>query len=612
MANRTIEAILRLSSKLGNMAAFRSLAGNLDAVDRKAKAFNRSQALIVRGNRAIAGATMRYVGPALATLGGAATVKSFATIERRMERIGMTAEASGEETAKALDRVRQIADDLKVPVDNVVDGLDSLVASGKTMQEALAFLPSVAGTAHAADAEFSDMATTADAVANSFGIAASSMERAFDILDKGGKAGKFELKDMAAELPSLAPAFAALGYRGEAGLKRLVAALQTVRLETGTSGEAATSFMDVLTKMESSQIAANFKKMGVNLRAEMKRARAAGEDTLEAFIRISTKTIGGDMSKLPLLFTDKQMLIGMRALMNHTREFSGYMKELGNATGTVKADLDRLANDAQSSLDKIGNSWTRLKQSFGSGFVDAGATDLMDSVSGAIDYASAVNKGLEQNGVHGFWDRTKWGLTHGDIDKRQMARAGGYRTPDERRYAAYGEAYGKALDRTRAEAALPPPVARGKNGMPVHPPLPTPRPDPNAAAMPIVVPPAAVPATKPFAAGRSPRDAERDSMAALRSDPNGVADAIDQALADAGERAGRAIEDAARKVNESGAEAGSAFARMLDGIGTRIGEDAARAFKAGVGSLTVNARVAGPTSGRNVGRSGGDVVSGPQ
>jgi hypothetical protein len=81
--------------------------------------------------------------------------------------------------------------------------------------------------------------------------------------------------------------------------------------------------MDVLTKMNSVTVSNSFKKQfGVDLRNEMKKAKAAGEDTLEAFIRLSKEAVNGDMSKLPLLFTDKQMLIGMRALMNHTGDFT--------------------------------------------------------------------------------------------------------------------------------------------------------------------------------------------------------------------------------------------------------------------------------------------------
>jgi TP901 family phage tail tape measure protein len=583
MANRTIEAILRLSSKLGSMDAFRRLSGNLDAVDRRAKAFNRSQALIGRGAREMHATLMRYAAPAALVAGGVMSAKAFADIERRMERIGITADASAEQTTAALDRVRQIANDLEVPVDNVIEGLESLVASGKSLDEALAFLPSVAGTAHAADAAFGDMATTADAIGSSLKIATGGMQNAFDIIAKGGKAGKFELKDMASELPSLAPAFAALGYEGEAGLKRLVASLQTVRLETGSSSEAATSFMDVLTKMQSETITNNFKKFGVDLRKEMASARKEGEDTLEAFIRLSNKAVKGDLSKLPQLFTDKQMLIGMRALMNNTQEFTGFMNELGNAAGTVRKDLIRLSDDAQGSFDKLGNAWTKLKQSVGKGLVKAGAADAMSDVADSFDYATAVNSGLEKKGVNGFVDRSIWGIRNDRSAKDSMAWVGGLRTADQRRaideYGAYAESRAAGASGPLVTPALP----RGPGGLPSVGPVPLSRPSAANFDQEIARQAAARPYSPGraahFAAGATPRDAERDSMKALRSDPNGVADAIDAALSEGSERA-------ASKIADSGGQMADTATQKLKSeaatVGNAIGEAAASAFNRNV------------------------------
>ncbi|MAY64001.1 MAG: phage tail tape measure protein [Rhizobiales bacterium] len=476
MSNRTIEAVLRLSAKLGSMAGFQRLSKELAGVDQKAKRFNRTQSILAKANRELYASAMRYAGPAVLAYGATKAAKEFATLERRLTRIGINADATKDQMTKAMAQVRGIADDLDTPVDNIVDGLDSLIQSGKSLDEALAFLPSVSRTAHAADADFNDMATTADSVANSFDIAADRMENAFDILAMGGKAGKFELKDMAAELPSLAPAFAALGYKGEAGLKKLTAALQVVRMETGQSGEAATSFMDVITKMNSETVSNNFKKkFGMDIRKEMEKARKAGEDTLDAVIRLSREAVNGDLSKLPLLFTDKQMLIGMRALMNHTGDLKDLFEELGGAAGAVNADIKKLATDGQADIDHLANSWDRLKKSVGKGVMDAGAADAMDYVANSIDYAGAVNAGLEKSGVNGFWARSKWGVMHDQAAKNGMAWRGGYRTDEQRKMiAGYGK-YGVSRADTPpiamlGEGVVPLPVARpgfaDQNGIP--------------------------------------------------------------------------------------------------------------------------------------------------
>lgn len=592
MSNRTIEAFLKLSSKLGSMAAFRTLGGNLAKVDKQAKRFNRSQMLVAKGSKNMHAALMRYAAPAVLTMGANATVKSFASIERRMTRIGITAEASAAETTAALGRVREIADSIQAPVANVVDGLDSLTASGRTMSEALDLLPSVSASAHAADAEFNQMATTADAVGLAFDITADKMQNAFDILVHGGKLGKFELKDMARYLPSLAPAFAALGYEGEKGLMRLTAALQTVRLETGTSEEAGTALMDVFMKMGSNTIANNFKKnFSMDIRAEMEKTKKTGEDTLEAFIRLSREAIDGDMSKLPLLFTDKQMLVGMRALMNNTEEFKVFLEGLGSAAGATKKDLERLF-DTQGKLDKFSNSWKRLKENSGSALAEMGVVDGMNYVAGSVDYATAVNKGLNSKGIDTFWQRSKWGIMNDRAAKDSMAWVGGYRTDaDRKRLAAYGD-YGAARTGAMQSAA--------SGGVPI----PTPRPIPTPTARPrITVPPPAFSLSdarqikapmQPFAAGASPRDAERTSMKALRSDPNGVAEAIDTALSSGGDKA-------ASKIADGGQNAGE---RMGETANAKILAGAAAAGEAFGNAAAAKIKNAAAAANADVGRTG--------
>ena len=439
MSNRTIEAIVRLSAKLGPMAAFGQLGTKLADVNRKAAAVNRTQTMIAKSSTAATAALMRYAAPAAITYGAVSAGRAFATIERRLERIGINADASSAQMQTAFQQMRTIADDVKAPVDNVVSGLESLIASGKSLDEAMSLLPKVAAAAQASDSEFAAMATTADAITGSFGIAADQMGVAFDIIAKAGKAGKFELKDMAAELPSLAPAFAALGYRGGEGLKKLAAALQVVRMETGTSGEAATSFMDVLTKMNSVTVSNNFKKQfGVNIRREMEKAKKAGEDTLMAFIRLSKEAIDGDLSKIPLLFTDKQMQIAMRALINRTGEYTSQLNALGNAAGTVQGDIDRLATNTQASIDKMANSWDRLKTSIG-GTIAPTASAGMDAVSNTIENQAAMDRGFAKMGM-GFFESRFWSMMNAGNPEalKSVFWLGGGRTEwDKKRIAGY-------------------------------------------------------------------------------------------------------------------------------------------------------------------------------
>ncbi|MGO4831830.1 phage tail tape measure protein, partial [Rhizobiaceae sp. 2RAB30] len=478
MSNRTVEAILRLSSKLGSMKAFSDLAGHLDKVDRKAKDLNRRQSMIAAGARDMHATLLRYAAPAAVAYGAKQAFVDFAELERRMTRIGITAGSSAGETREAFDVLQRGAKDFAMPIDQAVEGLDTLVSSGMSLKEALAFLPSVLATAQAAGATTTDIANTAQKAASALGLQAGEMQRAFDIMVTGGKAGQFELKDMAAYIPELANSFASLGYKGEEGLKELVAILQTIREDTGSAGAAATQAQNIFGKMFSQETANKFDDFGINLRKEMEAAKVAGEDAVAAFVQISKEAVDGDLSKLPLLFTDQEFRLGMQSLMTSADSYKRFIDTVNNSEvdGSTLRDLGRVLEDNQAKIDRMGSSWDKLKTSFGSAIADP-AGGIMDSLSNEIDYATAVNAGLEKSGVHGFWGRTWWGVKNSFDEaglKDSMAWAGGYRTSEQRQAT---KAYGQ-LAQTRREAGDGPAALDAKEdlGLPVAGPVPTPRP----------------------------------------------------------------------------------------------------------------------------------------
>ncbi|MEP9397942.1 phage tail tape measure protein [Mesorhizobium sp. KR2-14] len=591
--------------------------------------------MIAVGSQKMQAAMLRYAAPAAVLAGAGVSIKAYAEIERRMERIGITADASADETKAALERVRQIADDIRAPVEQVVDGLDSLTASGKTMKEALALLSPVSRTAQAADANFGEMATTADAIANSFGIAADKMERAFDIVAKGGKEGKFELKDMASELPSLAPAFTALGYKGEAGLARLVAYLQTVRMETGMSSEAATSFMDVLTKMESTNVVNHFKEFGIDVRRGLAQARRSGQDPLEAFFAMTRAAIKGDMSKLPQLFTDKQMLIGVRAILRNTEALKQYETAMSDAAGTVERDLARIVNTTESKLDRLGNSWRQLKESIGGGLVDMGAGDLMDGASQQMSKAQAINKALDDQGMS-WLEKRMWWLKNAHLGadpagQDAMAWRGGYRTEDERRaIAAYAE-YGASRNAATAQSRIAPRLPRDKTGLPITGPIPPARAaggDGFSEAYAAQKRTADMAEQYALAGNRyrrygAPRTIsetsanwaqhEAESMADYRKNYRQIENEVTLALDSLAKDVGTTIVDSGRPAGQSlGDTAAVALSMQADSIGARIGTSFGLAAKSLLnGLLSDLARPVGSLPRRGVnadlGRAGGDV-----
>lgn len=331
-------------------------------------------------------------GKLVAAIGGYAAVrgvmsaeKAYATFDRRMTRIGITADASASDVDKATTSVRRLASEVGLPLDGVVGGLDALVAAGRSLPDAMGFLPAVAKTAQAAGADTADIANSADALAGSFKITGSQMQGAFDILVAGGKAGKFELKDMAQYIPSLAPAMAAMGYSGEEGLSKMVAMLQLTRNQTGSASEAATNLGNIFQKMESEETVKKFGKFGINLRKELAKAKKEGKDVIEVFLDLTEKATGGDLSKLTQLFTDAQYQKGVRALLTQRDVYKELMKLLGQAAGSVERDLNRVTGDAASSVERFSNAMSNAVQSMGKLADSAGFSSMLENIANSAE-----------------------------------------------------------------------------------------------------------------------------------------------------------------------------------------------------------------------------------
>jgi hypothetical protein len=307
----------------------------------------------------------------------------------------------------------------------------------------------------------------------------------------------------------------------------------------------------------------------------------------------------------------------MRALMNHTGEFRDLLKELGSAAGTVGVDLKRVLDDSQGSMDRMANSWERLKTSLGETIAPP-AANVMDAVSGSLDRASAVNAGLEKTGAaKGWWARTGWGVTSSEAEKDSMAWVGGYRTEEQRAAIAGYDAYAKS--RVAAPAFSVPrkslpdvgPVVRTRDGGVIG----------ATAPAPVRVPldPTDVAITRSDASrgytieSASAGVAQPDNLSVRPGsdlgDLHAMFDRFDDLYAKPAADLARGGEDAAAAISEVAPEAGNGFgdaaaARINASAaeaGTAFGDAAAARIRAAVG--TVRQAGSGVGASGNMGRS---------
>lgn len=328
------------------------------------------------------------------------SLNRFADIDRNMRRAAITGEAAESQIAAATRDVRQMAYDTAQPIDKMIDGLGSLTASGMSFADSMSALPTVAKVAQAAGSEITDIATTTSAAMENFGIKTEELDRTYDILAKGGKLGKFELKDMARYLPSILPAAKAIGLAGNEGMVKVAAMLQTIRTGTGTAEEAAGSLQNILAKMESDTTVKNFEEFGINLPKQMEKARKEGKNLLDVFLDLSNKALKGDLSKLPKLFSDMEVQRGMRPALALRSRTQQYENEIRNSAGTINADFKRVVGDQRAELDKLKEGWDAVTTAVGKSLSNmskwAGAGEavlkVLKGIADEVDPDSGVNK----------------------------------------------------------------------------------------------------------------------------------------------------------------------------------------------------------------------------
>lgn len=345
-------------------------------------------------------------GAAAYTAGSAVkeAVTQYAALERQMTRIGITAGASRTQVAAATEDIRRIADEVAISFDDARGGVEALVAQGRSLPDAMSFLPAVARTAQASGASVEHIARSAGAIAISLGVSARDMEAAFDAMAAGGKFGQFELRDMAEYLPRIAASASKLGYAGVDGVKRIVALAQVVRDVSGTSENAAIGMIDAFEKILSPTVQKAFAKRGVDLTKVLQKAAKEGVTGFEAVVeQLDEMTAKMDDVQreqfISSIFTEADSRRAISAILKHRDRYNAALRTMANSAGTVARDVNRVLTGPQAALDRLSTAWTGMLTSLGRTADGVGATKGLSELKDMLDGIAEVLEDIERRGL---------------------------------------------------------------------------------------------------------------------------------------------------------------------------------------------------------------------
>jgi hypothetical protein len=263
-----------------------------------------------------------------------------------------------------------------------------LMAGGLSDAGAAAMTDSVIIFAKATKASTEDAARSTVALRNNMGINAESMISAYDAIALGGKAGQFEVEDMASSLPSLLAKMSKLGETGESGVRNTVAMAQAIRKTVGSSDEAATNFENMLDKFTSTDFVENARKIGINVEQTMKDAQRKGLSPAFAILQKIAKATKGDPFKISKLVPDRQAAAAIAAVLGDMDFVLKLIGDMENSGGTVMNDYAVATDNASDAWDRFAaNVSTQAK-----GLADVvlpAVTAALNQTSKAMEYQSS-------------------------------------------------------------------------------------------------------------------------------------------------------------------------------------------------------------------------------
>ena len=389
MASQTTQLIVELLDRVSGPA--RGVANSLrgltrtvrDATSAPITMADRLDAAITRNNRALDAARGRMLD-AVGTLyvlksAFTAPVQAAQAFDRALAEIGAKGNLTAEQLRAIGDAAKQTSSQMNQFATDIVKAQDFLVGMGLDVERATKAMPSIARAATATGASLEDLSKAGFAAMSNLGIAAEGLGKSFDIMAAAGKAGGFELKDMAQYLPSITALASSKGMTGESGLAQIAAALQIVRRGAGDASEAATNFSNILQKINSNDAIGNFKDLGIDIQKVLKDAKANGTDPLEASLRAINTALGGDMSRLGELFADAQVQKGLIPLLTGLEDYIRLRDEAAEADGVISADFARMM---ETSVERIKQFQIAL-QNFQTGLGSA-LIPVLGGIAGAL------------------------------------------------------------------------------------------------------------------------------------------------------------------------------------------------------------------------------------
>jgi hypothetical protein len=364
---------------------------------------------------------------------GVGAARMLVQLERRFTRLGIQAN-QGAEAMDALKReifaVAQ-APDVRVDPGEITAAIEAIVEKTGDLDFARENLRNIGLALQATGASgqaIGDLMAELQKMESFAGP--QEVLRALDTLNVQGKAGAFTLQNLAALGPRVITAYASAtqGARdGATVLREMGAALQVIRMGTGSAEQAATAFERLLAELQDVNKLKMLQAGGIQVFDPAQPGAEVLRPINEILLDILART-GGRRTLLGQVFGDESI----RAFNALTPErIEAFMAAQGDGTATMQ-DAARAARDAAGAVSNLSTAWRQFADSTLTGPIQS-AADALNSVEPATAQRwMQVAAGIAAVGaalvvVRKAYGAGKWlgGLLRGPGGGRRGAGGGG-------------------------------------------------------------------------------------------------------------------------------------------------------------------------------------------
>ena len=248
---RQAREIARKEEQIAREAARREAATTRAAALKSEKFRREMGGAVVRGVKGVGSAAMTATGLA----GGAwLTAATYGAVrqEDAVRRLLINSRGAGQsqlmKPEELQGRIRSASIGTGVGEGDITEGLSQFVARTGDLKTGVEMMQTLAQTAAASGASFEDLSGVAADLMTKFDVTkVEDMQDALAGLVFQGKAGAFELRDMADQFPKIGAMAKSMGMGGAGGLRKVGALAQIVRGSTGNA-ETATFALDAMTR----------------------------------------------------------------------------------------------------------------------------------------------------------------------------------------------------------------------------------------------------------------------------------------------------------------------------------------------------------------------------